>query len=579
MHAYHFRWLNSSPCITILLLLLTISAKAQYVSHGPVIGAVTDSSVRIYVRTYTPQTMFLSITDDTIPKKYGELKGRSIPFKTTADKDNSVILNIGKLKSNTKYFIKIGSPHDTTQNSKSAEGDHITKFTITYDTIHGSFQTFPKPGERGDYLFVTGSCQESPNMKTFDVMAKLQPRMLIHTGDFTYPSYQMGDEYPVKYSAVEESFRRRYDEKRMKQTLQNLPIAYVPDDDDAWGASRWAGITGVGYEFQQRGKKRALVNKLRIDSFPDVMRKNCMRGYVEYFPGYALKDSSDGFYHSFVMGNIEFIMLDTRFSADGNGYNFKYDSLSNRWAFAPDSNIRIISNKQMNWVKTKLKESKADWKFLVMGLPFNQALKHMIDMGINTQDVLAGDAGEKGTGFRMAVSFSTYWAGFPYQSKELLDFIKNENIKDVIVVSGDTHHNEIDDGTNSGLPEINASGLAVAGTHLGYYMNKFSKLMGYPGYDKFAWNHGGGGLKGNKNFKNQLGKIQVVGNEYVQLSVVDEDNTELATLKVVHSTKQTGKKVKEPRYKKRLERRYNKHKPTAWMKFAKSIAKIIFKQE
>ena len=103
--------------------------------------------------------------------------------------------------------------------------------------------------------------------------------------------------------------------------------------------------------------------------------------------------------------------------------------------------------------------------------------------------------------------------------------------------------------------------------------------MGYPGYDKFAWNHGGGGLKGNKNFKNQLGKIQVVGNEYVQLSVVDEDNTELATLKVVHSTKQTDKKVKEPRYKKRLERRYNKHKPTAWMKFAKSIAKIIFKQE
>lgn len=575
MHAYHFRWLNSSPCITILLLLLTISAKAQYITHGPVTGAVTDSSVRIYVRTLKPMgfTMnYIEANNPTAQDQYYDIE-------TTADKDNSHIINLTGLKSNTLYKVQFLIPQPDIETKDTAGNIILEHAPLIIDTIHGSFQTFPKPGERGDYLFVTGSCQESPNMKTFDVMAKLQPRMLIHTGDFTYPSYQMGDEYPVKYSAVEESFRRRYDEKRMKQTLQNLPIAYVPDDDDAWGASRWAGITGVGYRFEQRGKKKALVNTLKIDSFPDVMRHNCMRGYVEYFPGYALKDSSDGFYHSFVMGNIEFIMLDTRFSADGNGYNFKYDSLSNRWAFAPDSNIRIISNKQMNWVKTKLKESKADWKFLVMGLPFNQALKHMIDMGINTQDVLAGDAGEKGTGFRMAVSFSTYWAGFPYQSKELLDFIKNENIKDVIVVSGDTHHNEIDDGTNSGLPEINASGLAVAGTHLGYYMNKFSKLMGYPGYDKFAWNHGGGGLKGNKNFKNQLGKIQVVGNDYVQLSVVDEDNTELATLKVVHSTKQKGKKVKEPCYKKRLERRYNKHKPTAWMKFAKSIAKIIFKQE
>lgn len=575
MHAYHLGVTNRFPFITILFFFLALYTNAQYVSHGPVVGAVTDSSARVYIRTVKPLefTMnYYELNNPTAQDQYFDLE-------TTANKDNSYIIDLKGLKSNTLYKIQFLFPRPDFVYTDSAGNEVMERRALEVDSISGTFQTFPKPGERGDYLFVTGSCQESPNMKTFDVMAKLKPRMLIHTGDFTYPSYQMGDDYPVKYSAIQESFRRRYDEKRMKQTLQNLPIAYVPDDDDAWGASRWAGVTGVGYEFQQRGKKTVLVNKIKIDSFPDVFRTNCMRGYVEYFPGYELKDSSDGFYHSFVMGNIEFIMLDTRFSADGNGYNFKYDSLKNKWSFSPDSNIHIISPKQMAWVKSKLKESKADWKFLVMGLPFNQNLKHMIDMGINTQDVLAGDAGEKGTGFRMAVSFSTYWAGFPFQSKELLDFIKNENIKDVIVVSGDTHHNEIDDGTNSGLPELNASGLAVAGTHLGYYMNKFSKLMGYPGYDKFAWNQGGGGLKGNKNFKNQLGKIQVVGNDYVQLSVVDENNAELATLKVTHSSKQTEVKKKVPHYKKRLEKRYNKHKPTAWMKFAKGIAKIIFKQK
>jgi hypothetical protein len=160
----------------------------------------------------------------------------------------------------------------------------------------------------------------------------------------------------------------------------------------------------------------------------------------------------------------------------------------------------------------------------------------------------------------------------------LLDFIKNNKINDVIVVSGDTHHNVIDDGTNGSLPELNASGLAVAGTHLAYYMNKFSKLMGYPRYDKYAWNQGGGGLNGNKNFKNQLGKIRVVGNDFVELSVVDEDNTELCTYKVIHSTKETTVK-KTPHYQKKLERRFKRTKPTLWMNFAKGIAKIIFKQK
>lgn len=570
-----FRGLSCSILITCLVVLWAQKSTAQYVTHGPVVGAVTDSSARIYVRTAKPLEFTMLYYEVGNP----QAQYQYFDMETRAEDDNSYIINLTKLKSNTLYKISFLFPQQPYVYIDSLGNEVRENAPLIEDSISGSFQTFPKAGERGNYVFVTGSCQESENMKTFDVIAKLKPRMLLHTGDFTYPSYQMGDEYPVKYSAVEESYRRRYNEKRMKQTLQNVPIAYVPDDDDAWGAARWAGVTGVGYKFEQRGKKKVLVNKLRIDSFPDVMRSNCMRGYVERFPGYELKDSSDGFYHSFTMGNIEFIMLDTRFSGDGNGYNFKYDSLSNRWAFAPDSNIRIISAKQMNWVKQTLKNSKADWKFLVMGLPFNQNLKHLIDMGINTQDVLAGDAGEKGTGFRMAVSFSTYWAGYPYQSKELLDFIKNENINDVIVVSGDTHHNEIDDGTNSGLPEINASGLAVAGTHLGYYMNKFSKLMGYPGYDKYAWNQGGGGLKGHKSFNNQFGKIEVQGNDYVQLSVVDEDNVEVASYKVVHSTKQTIEKKKTPAYQKRLNRRYNRHRPTLWMRFAKGIAKIIFKQK
>ncbi len=555
------------------LILFPLLAQAQFVTHGPVVGAVTDSSARVYVRTKVPMEFTMEYYCAGQPYQYYDVA-------TTAALDNSAILNLTGLKSNTLYSIKFLFPQARLIVIDDSSNNREENAPLIIDSIHGSFQTFPKPGEKGDFLFVTGSCQESVNMKTFDVMASLKPRMLLHSGDFTYPSYQMGDDYPVKYTAVQESFRRRYQENRMREMLWNVPIAYTPDDDDAWGAARVMGITGVGYAFEKRGKKEVLVNKLRMDSFPDIMRSNCMRGYVEYFPGYELQDSSDGFYHSFVMGNIEFIFLDTRFSGDCNGLNLKYDSLANRWSFAPDSNIHIISVEQMEWLKQKLKNSTADWKFLVMGLPFNQNLRHLIDLGIKSQDILAGGAGEKGTGFKLVTSFSSYWAGFPYQSKELLDFITANNIKDVIVVSGDTHHNVMDDGTNGGLPELNASGLAVAGTHLAYYMNKLGKLMGYPRYDKFAWNQGGGGLGGNKNFKNQFGKIEVVKDEYVQLSVVDEDSVTLASFKVVHSSKQPAiVKHKVPHYNKKLNRWFKRKRPTLWMSFAKFLGKMIFKQK
>jgi len=66
----------------------------------------------------------------------------------------------------------------------------------------------------------------------------------------------------------------------------------------------------------------------------------------------------------------------------------------------------------------------------------------------------------------------------------------------------------------------------------------------------------------------------------VQLSVVDEDSVTVATYKVMHSTKVSpSKKVKRPYYQKKLERRYRKKRPTAWMGFAKFMAKIIFKQK
>jgi len=523
---------------------------AQHITHGPVTGNVTDTSATIYLRTTEPANIVIyALSPD----------GETIATDgfTQAARNNSNLFTLKYLKPNTLYQL-----------SFEVSGEP--------DTMKGSFTTFPRMGQSGNFTITTGSCQETPNMKVFDRMAELKPRLFIHTGDFTYPSYQMNDDYPIKYESVQESYLIRYKEKRNREMLWHVPMDYIPDDDDGWGAARTNGVAAARYYIDSSGRKKKLVNFIRNDTFPDAFRHNCFKGYAEQFPHYPLPDTSEGLYHKFTFGNCDFFVIDTRATADNQANQFDYDSAKNKWTFNPKPNIHIISPKQMQWLKQQLISSNADWKFIVSGLPFNQNIKHLIDIGMKMQDMVVGAAGEKGTGFRLAVSFATYWAGYPNDSEELLGFIKSNNLQDIIVVSGDTHHNEIDDGRNAGLPEINASGLSVTGTHLGHYMDLMSKVVAYPGLKKYAWNGGGGGL-GNKNYKNQFGKIDINGKNFVQLNIVDEDGKTIAGKTIWHSSSPNFKSfAKQKPYQKRLARMYGK-KPSGWMQFLKALAKLKYK--
>ncbi len=543
--------LKSAFRIILALHCLGLSVQAQYITHGPVIGALTDTSARIYLRSSASAQIEIQLSGGTQSLK-------RIMAQTISRLDHAVIVPLIGLQPSTIYQLRFYV--------NGAE-----------DSLRASFKTFPASGSRTPLVFTTGSCQESENMKTFDRMAEVKPDLFIHTGDFTYPSYQMNDDYPGKYSAVSESYRRRYEEKRMKEMLRNVPIDYVPDDDDLWGGSRKYGLARTTYRLEERNGKKVPVNFMLTDTFPDQGRINCLKGYREFFPGFETPDP-EALYHSFKAGNCEFFFLDTRSTADGQMSQFKYDTASNHWSFVPSDSVHIISRQQMQWLKNGLAASKADWKFIVCGLPFNRSIKYLIDLGIKLQDVVYGAAGETGTGFRIATSFATYWAGYPADQEELLEFVSSHGIKDVLVISGDTHHNVMDNGRNAGLPELNASGLAVAGTHLAYYMNLLSVVSGWPGLKKYLWNGGGGGL-GNKNFKNQFGQIEVDGHRQVSMKVVDEDGKVLAKQVIPHSsTLKQPKSRRIPLYQKRLERRIQKSS-TPMTNLVKAVARMVYKPE
>ncbi len=487
----------------LLLTLFSFSAKSQFIINGPAIGGVTPAGARMYLCTEQPQTITVLLSEDG-----SESNTKSFQAFTTKEKFNTTIVDFSGLKADTKYFYSflIGEKKDS---------------------IHGSFTTFPENGKRGNYTFVTGSCQETENMKVFDVIPKHNPRFMLHTGDFTYPDYQIAPDYSADYAKVAYSYRKRYDEKVMKEMLYSIPIDYVYDDND------YVGGNGGKYNKNdiRSNFKGKVEHKFIIDSFPPSWRRNVIKGYTEFFPGYTMADTTEGIYHSFTLGNAEFFFVD-RCSAheDPLAANFSYNAKKNKWSFAPIDSVKLFGDKQMQWLKSGLKNSTADWKFIVSGAPFNKALRKLIDKGMKIQKIQA-----KGyNGFHMATGFASYFAGFPKEQEDFLNFIKQENIKDVIVISGDTHHNVMDDGANAGLPEMNASGLSVTGTYLAYFLNLVGNgTMMYQMQDE-VWNQGGNGL-GNLNFKNAFGRVDIVENNYVTLSLIDEDNEVISSFRVYHS--------------------------------------------
>lgn len=487
--------------LPVLWFCSCLPAFAQQVFLGPVMGALTDSSVSVYVRPFRPCAVRVAACPasggDTLFAASGVAEMRE---------DTGHILCLKGLRPDEYYdlrFVIDGKP----------------------DTLRARVRTFPKVGSTGNFTFVTGSCQETDNMKTFDRIAEMQPYFLLHTGDFTYPDYQIAPDYAKDYGLVAYSYQRRYRESRMREMLRTVPIAYVYDDND------YVGGNGTRYHknlFETVPRRKGGLRLKSADfvsaPFPPSWRRNVIRGYDEFFPHYTLPDSSEGLYQSFRFANAEFFFLD-RCSARKFPLEYAFRKKGRRWKFDPPDDNCVFCEKQMDWLKNGLKNSNADWKFIVSGVPLNRNVRKLIKVGQSIQRWRM-----KGfSGFHLMQAMSSYWAAAPSEQADFYAFLQKEKLNNIIVISGDTHHCAIDDGRNAGLPELNASGLSVRpdDTQLLRYLDLLGKLTFRFRVKKGLWNQGGHGI-GNKSHKNAFGKVRVVGKEYVELSVVDEDGNILA---------------------------------------------------
>ncbi len=495
------------PAVLLIASCVTDTI-AQRVTHGPVVGAATPNSARVFVRTSEATTFELQLdTDESFNAPL------SFQGETIAERDTSTIIDIEGLEPYTKYFYRV-----------MINGEA--------DSLDGHFRTFPEEGERGNYKWAVLSCQEFGTYNAFNALVEQAPELVLHTGDWTYPDYQFPGDWRLDWQTLQASYRRRYSEQEpnMPRLIRSTVFDYVVDNHDGIWAK--TNMISVGYSENPDGTANNVHN---IYPTPEGAFENMMAAYGEYFPHYPLVNPEDGMYHSYRYGNAEVFFIDARNCGNGLDSTFRFDEAENRWYFDPRPGQTMLGAQQLQWLKDGLAASTADWKFIVSPVMFNRQFRKVMDVAMGLQQFVFDLGGEVGTGFRLANAIAVNFTGFKEEQDGLYDFIEQNNIRDVIVLSGHMHTNVMDDGANSYLPELNTGPVAGFGPELTWYIDSVMQLLGMGTVKDSLWNGGGQGVN-NTNFKSGFGQIELFGNDSARLCIIDEDNITVSCMTLLHST-------------------------------------------
>ncbi|MEZ5377050.1 MAG: alkaline phosphatase D family protein [Acidimicrobiales bacterium] len=162
-------------------------------------------------------------------------------------------------------------------------------------------------------------------------------------------------------------------------------------------------------------------------------RQAAMAAYREHVPSYGLSGDESAIYQAFTVGRVRFILTDAR-----SARNLQNDDNSD----APS----MLGPEQKTWLKQELIES---------------SQTHELVVWLNPVPWIA--AAEDG---------ADHWGGYAVERREIADVIADNDIDNLLMISGDAHMVAIDDGTNTdystdgypGFPLLHAAPLDRPGS-------------------------------------------------------------------------------------------------------------------
>ncbi len=418
----------SDPTISmtkvILFVLLAVSltscARGQMVSRGPIVGAVSDSSARVTVVTNSTSPIAIEYSSASDFSSDVERSATVIPDPA---KFNFVTLDLAKLKPSTTYYLR-----------PVLDGS-VSSFSATR-----SFRTFPKRLADSEFTFAFGSCQlqqlAARRSNVWKRLRTLDPLLFFQMGDWTYPDRAISPDFASTDSLIAKSYLNKYDPTEgIDSVLANRALDYVYDDHD----------------YADNNTDGTFANKSKS-----------IAAYENYTPHYPLPNPSDGIYHTFTVGDVQFFVLDLRSERSPDAEVVQ--QTGGKYSWNPPAGHSILRGThtsgadQLRWLELSLLGSFAKWKVIISTVTWSPAATANIPL-------LLAYANFKKDPSKLYEAADT-WAGFAADQDSILAFVKKYQITNVVVCSADVHTAMMDDGKNSIFPEIVSGNLEVPNSNV-----------------------------------------------------------------------------------------------------------------
>ena len=408
-----------------LLKLSLAQANDSLSSTYPVqVGDVTANRAIIWTRSDRSSRFAVQVsTSPNFGRDTRTIFGGNLDAAT----DFTGQVDVKNLRPGTKYYYRIGSPVGG-KNIRELRG--LGKKPAVQISGQGSFQTAPRHNESKTVRFawvadLAGQgWGRNPEFKiksfdgetiqggyvVFDVIRKFQPDFAVFQGDMIYPDNAIPatkeipsaigggtwinepnkdfvaitlDEYRAnwKYNLGDEKFQR---------FLAETPI-YVEWDDHEVTNNWYPG------EILPSGEP---YNGLSVD----ILAARAAQSLFEYNP-----IRGTDLFRSFQHGkHLEVFLVDERSFRDENPRN------------SDPNGIEMLGQEQFEWLKQALKKSKATWKVIATHDPFT-----IVTGGENDRDSWGQN--------------DPAVLGRELQLRDLLFFLKNQGIKNVVSITADVH--------------------------------------------------------------------------------------------------------------------------------------------
>lgn len=324
-------------------------------------------------------------------------------FTTDPGRDYTVKVDVAGLASGATYYYGF-----TAMGKNSLTGR--TKTTPTADqATHLKFGVVSCSNYQAGYFNAYGRLAERNDLDA-----------ILHLGDYIYEygnsvygADSLFDKRQVEPGAEIVSladYRARYSTYRLDTNLirvhQQHPFITVWDDHETANDAYKDGAQNHQPEIEGEWEVRKATGK---------------RVYFEWMP---IRDNEDQrVYRKIGYGNLmDLIMLDTRLEGREKQINNALDTA------LLDSARTILGAEQKAWLFDELSSSTARWKVIGQQVVFselNLGWAALVDENFEYYDVES--------------QFLDIWDGYPAERKQVIDYIKNNEIDNVVILTGDFH--------------------------------------------------------------------------------------------------------------------------------------------